>query len=79
MAHEKNHDYHILSPSIWPFMAAVGAFAMLWGGVLFMHDMGPWLMLIGLALVLYCMYAWWSDVITESHTGDHTPVVSLAE
>ena len=77
MAHEKNHDYHILSPSIWPFMAAVGAFAMLWGGVLFMHDMGPWLLLIGLAVVLYCMYAWWSDVITESHTGDHTPVVSL--
>ena len=34
MAHAKNHDYHILPPSIWPFMGAVGAFAMLFGTVL---------------------------------------------
>ena len=77
MAHEKTHDFHILNPSVWPFMAAVGAFSMLFGGVLFMHDMGPWLMLIGLAVVLYVMYAWWSDVIAESHGGDHTPVVQI--
>ena len=32
MAHAK-HDYHILPPSIWPFMAAGGAFAMLFGAV----------------------------------------------
>lgn len=25
-AHAKNHDYHILPPSIWPFLSAVGAF-----------------------------------------------------
>ncbi len=24
MAHAKNHDYHILPPSIWPFLGAVG-------------------------------------------------------
>ena len=23
MAHAKNHDYHILNPSIWPFVGAV--------------------------------------------------------
>ena len=34
MAHEKNHDYHILNPSIWPFLGAVGAFVMLFGAVL---------------------------------------------
>ena len=33
MAHEKNHDYHILHPSIWPFTGAVGAFVMLFGAV----------------------------------------------
>jgi hypothetical protein len=31
MAHAKNHDYHILPPSIWPFLGAVGAFVMLFG------------------------------------------------
>jgi cytochrome c oxidase subunit 3 len=50
---------------------------MLFGGVMYMHDNGPWMMLIGLVLVLYVMYAWWADVVTESHAGDHTPVVTI--
>ena len=35
MAHEKNHDYHILNPSIWPFLSAVGAFILLLGAFYF--------------------------------------------
>lgn len=77
MAHETNHDYHILNPSLWPFLGAVGGFVMLLGAVLLFHGHGPWLMLIGLVLVGYVMFCWWSDVITESHAGDHTPVVRL--
>jgi cytochrome c oxidase subunit 3 len=77
MAHAKNHDYHVLPPSVWPFLGAVGAFIMLFGAVLWMHGSGPWLGLIGFALVLYVMFAWWSDVIVESHAGDHTPVVVI--
>jgi cytochrome c oxidase subunit 3 len=37
MAHEKNHDYHILTPSIWPLVGAVAAFIMLFGSVLGMQ------------------------------------------
>jgi cytochrome c oxidase subunit 3 len=77
MAQEKNHDYHVLPPSPWPLLAAVGTFVMLGGSVAFMHDGGPWIMLIGLGIVLYTSYAWWSDVVTESHVGDHTPVVQI--
>jgi len=77
MAHEKNHDYHILSPSIWPFIGAVSAFVMLFGAVLWMKDMTPFVFFIGLAGVLYTMFAWWSDVVTESGIGDHTPVVKI--
>jgi cytochrome c oxidase subunit III len=77
MAHEKNHDYHILQPSLWPFLGAVGAFVMLFGAVLWFHDNGPWVFLMGLAGVLYVMFVWWADVVAESHAGDHTPVVQL--
>ena len=77
MAHAKNHDYHILPPSIWPLIASVSAFAMLFGAVLWMHDNGPWLGLIGFVGVLYVMYAWWAEMITESQVGDHTPVVRI--
>ena len=66
MANKKNHDYHILEPSIWPLLSAVSAFAMLFGAVLFFHEKSPAVMLIGFGLVLYCMYGWWSDVISES-------------
>ena len=56
MAHEKNHDYHILNPSIWPLLSALGAFIMLFGAVMWMQDNGPWMFLIGFVGVLYCMY-----------------------
>lgn len=77
MAHAKNHDYHILNPSIWPFLGAIGGFVMLFGAVLWMHQVTPFMFFIGLALVLYVMFAWWSDVVSESAIGDHTPVVRL--
>jgi cytochrome c oxidase subunit III len=77
MAHEKNHDYHILNPSIWPLTGALGGALMLGGFVLYLNDYGPWLGLIGLALVLVTMYSWWAEVIHEGETGDHTPVVMI--
>jgi cytochrome c oxidase subunit III len=77
MAQAKNHDYHVLPPSIWPFVASVSAFVMLFGAVLWMHGSGPWLFLAGLAGVLYVMFEWWKDVVVESHSGDHTPVVVI--
>jgi hypothetical protein len=77
MAHAKNHDYHILPPSIWPFIGRSAAFVMLFGAVLWMHGSGPWLFLIGLVGVLYVMFAWWADVVKESQAGDHTPVVRI--
>jgi cytochrome c oxidase subunit 3 len=36
-----------------------------------------WVAALGLFGILYTMFAWWSDVITESREGDHTPVVSI--
>jgi cytochrome c oxidase subunit 3 len=77
MAGHKNHDYHILAPSIWPLVGAVGAVLMLVGAVLWFHGNGPWLALIGFVVVLYTMYSWWSDVVAESRAGDHTPVVQI--
>ena len=77
MAHAKNHDYHILPPSIWPLAAAVGAFIMFFGAVLWMHGSSPFMGLIGFALVLYVMFAWWSEMVSEAKIGDHTPVVAI--
>ncbi|MBF9031436.1 cytochrome c oxidase subunit 3 [Rhodobacterales bacterium HKCCE3408] len=77
MAHAKQHDYHILPPSIYPLIGAVGAFCMLTGAVIWMHGSAPWLFLIGAVALAFVMIGWWSDVVTESNAGDHTPVVRI--
>ncbi|WNO53384.1 cytochrome c oxidase subunit 3 [Stakelama saccharophila] len=79
MAGAKNHDYHILPPSIWPFMGSFSALAMAAGGIMWMHDAAHSLpvFFLGLLGVLATMYFWWADVIREAKAGDHTPIVSL--
>ena len=76
MAHAKNHDYHILPPSIYPLIGAMGALAMLSGAVLWMQGITPWLFCGGLVAVLYTMWGWWSETVAES-APDHTPVVVI--
>ena len=61
MAHAKNHDYHILPPSLHPFLGAVGAFIMLFGAVLWMSpnvsNNTPWVFLVGLLIVILLVLA----------------------
>ena len=90
--HNVNHDYHIIDPSPWPLIGSIGALVMAFGAVGYMRALsdsdfivagmnlaagGPTLLLVGLAIVLYTMFAWWSDTVKESHQGHHTRVVSL--
>ncbi|MBB4304222.1 cytochrome c oxidase subunit 3 [Rhodobium orientis] len=89
-AHTKNHDYHLVDPSPWPFTGAVGAFVMAVGAiammkwnlgeelVLFGADLTGWgIFAIGLSIILYTMFGWWRDTVREGRAGDHTPVVQL--
>jgi len=76
-AHAKHHDYHLVDPSPWPFVASVGAFVLAVGAVLYMHGDPLWYMAPGFAIVIYTMIGWWSDVVREANGGFHTPVVQL--
>jgi cytochrome c oxidase subunit 3 len=79
MAGAKNHDYHILPPSIWPLVGSFSALTMFGGLVMWMNEApyGSLVWGLGLLGVLFTFYSWWVDVIAEAHAGDHTPVVSL--
>jgi cytochrome c oxidase subunit 3 len=79
MAGAKNHQYHILPPSIWPFLGSFSALAMAVGAIMWMHDnpAGTYVFFAGLLAVLFVMFSWWVDVIREAHAGDHTPIVQL--
>ena len=92
-AHSKpQHDYHIIDPSPWPLLGSIGALVMAIGGVAWMQAMKQgsfpflgldlaharyWVFAVGVLIVLYTMYAWWSDTVKEAHEGHHTRVVSL--
>jgi cytochrome c oxidase subunit 3 len=79
MAGAQNHPYHLVKPSPWPLIGAFSALFLFGGLVLWMHDLsgGPWVFAVGVAGVILTMFSWWSDVIREAHSGDHTPVVQL--
>ena len=56
-SHAKNHDYHLVDPSPWPVVASISVLLLSIGAVQFFHDGAPWIMVIGLAGVLYTMLA----------------------
>ena len=83
-AQTKNHDYHLVDPSPWPFVASVAAFIMAVGAVMWMKSLalmglkvGPYFFGAGLLGILYVMFSWCGDVIREADAGDHTRVVQL--
>jgi len=75
----KNHDFHILPPSPWPLVGAFSCLTFAIGAVFWMHgeDWAPWVFGAGVLGILFTMFSWWSDVVSESHAGDHTPIVNL--
>jgi cytochrome c oxidase subunit 3 len=76
-SHAKNHDYHLVDPSPWPFIGSMAAFVMAIGAVHYMKGSSPYLLGAGFIGVLYTMIAWWRDVIKEANGGLHTRVVQL--
>ena len=80
-----NHDYHLVNPSPWPLVGSISAFitavgAIMWmkGLVLFGLKMGGFLFCAGFIGILYVMAAWWTDVVREANSGDHTRVVQMS-
>ncbi len=74
---ESSHPYHMVEPSKWPAVGSVAAFTMACGAIWYMHDGPPFVLLIGVAILLYTFYGWWRDVIRESLTRKyHTMEVS---
>jgi len=71
----QKHEFHLVDPSPWPFMAAIGALSSTVGGVLYMHGYvsGFSLLSFGFIIILFVMFVWWRDIIREgTFEGQHT-------
>ena len=72
------HPYHLVDPSPWPLLGALGGGLLVFGIVTWAHSGNKWPFVVGVLLVLAVMALWWSDVVRESRTaGLHTPVVRI--
>lgn len=66
--------YFIADPSYWPLMGSLGFFATVFGLVQFLHQgaLGPYIMALGIGLLLLTMFGWFGAVIKESVSGLHS-------
>jgi cytochrome c oxidase subunit 3 len=80
-----NHDYHLVNPSPWPLTASIAVFFCAVGGIMWMKGMsvggmkaGGYIFGAAMLTLLYTAAAWWTDVVREAETGDHTRVVQIS-
>jgi len=62
------HSWHLVDPSPWPLITAIGAFTITFSLVLYMHNYnyGNLLMINGFLILFYSTFMWWRDVIREA-------------
>jgi cytochrome c oxidase subunit III len=70
--------YHLVDPSPWPIIGAIGGL-MVFVGIIFAAHYSDYIVVsIGGAVVIVTAFFWWRDVIRESRApGLHSPVVRL--
>lgn len=79
----QQHPFHLVSPSPWPFVTSSSVFIVVIGVIFVLHidkhttdatnGVGLSLVHIGTASLLFSLYRWFTDVVTEAtFEGHHT-------
>jgi len=77
MSLAQTEKYYLPQPSLWPIIGSVALLLMAVGGVMTMReiDHGGWVLLAGLAVLLYMMFGWFGEVIRDSEAGRYNKQV----
>ncbi len=84
MAHATTtHDpniYFVPHASSWPIVGSVALFVTMLGAATWVGgiDMGRWLLLAGVAALLFMLFRWFGDVIHESLSGNYNNQVDVS-
>ena len=76
----QRHAYHLVDPSVLPFITSISALVLTLSSVLYFHGYSGGLesTILGLCGVWTCMFLWWRDIVRESTLeGYHTNIVQL--
>ncbi len=68
---DEPEKYFIPEPSKWPIIAAVGLFVLAIGAATCFHNdpYGPYILTLGIFILIYMMSGWFGAVISESRSG----------
>nr|YP_009692272.1 cytochrome c oxidase subunit III [Anthonomus rectirostris]QEH58477.1 cytochrome c oxidase subunit III [Anthonomus rectirostris] len=74
----KNHPYHLVDQSPWPFLGSLSMFSMMMGLIKWFHLHESNLLMLSMITNFLIMFQWWRDVTREStFQGLHTLKVTL--
>nr|QBZ38152.1 cytochrome c oxidase subunit III [Matsumuramata muiri]QWW90532.1 cytochrome c oxidase subunit III [Matsumuramata muiri] len=73
---KKNHPFHLVTKSPWPFLSSFSLMSMLIASINFLTFKEIQFMLFTMLILSFNLYQWWRDVSRESSIkGDHTLIV----
>jgi len=77
MSLAQTDKYYLPQPSLWPIVGSFALFLMSIGGVMVMREIGNggWILLAGMAVMVYMMIGWFGEVIRDSEAGRYNKQV----
>lgn len=71
MSLAQTDKYFLPQPSLWPIVGSLALFIMIVGGVMTMRhiDHGGWVLIAGVAVMVFMMIGWFGEVIRDSEAG----------
>lgn len=81
MQARSDHDvYYVPPPSIWPLVGSVALLSLATGFVLLLNKIaaGPYLLALGLSILLVMLFGWFGTVIKESLSGKYAHQVDTS-
>ena len=73
---KQQHGFHMVTPSPWPLLTSFSLLAFVLSIIVYLHfwrDLGFTNIILSFFCILFCIYSWFSDVITEAtFQGNHT-------
>ena len=79
MAHADDH-YYVPHQSHWPIVGSAGLLFLMVGVSVWLNgaDTGFWIMMTGVAIVVFMLIGWFGEVISESEGGLYNAQVDLS-
>ena len=77
---QQAQSYYVPQPSTWPIIGAIALLFMGFGAAFTMNDLGagPWLLLVGFAVLVYLFFGWFGQVARESEKGTYSAQVDIS-